>query len=57
MKIALQTKLRRRLERMVIKMASLGDALLYIMTATLVLGGLEKRASKRFPLMKKNAGS
>ena len=57
MKIDLQTKLRRRLERIVIKMASLGDALLYIMTATLVLGGLEKRASKRFPLMKKNAGS
>ena len=57
MKIDLQTKLRRRLERMVIKMASLGDALLYIMTATLVLGGLEQRASKRFPLMKKNAGS
>ena len=52
MKIDLQTKFRRRLERIVIKMASLGDALLYILSATLVLGGLERRASRRFPLKK-----
>ena len=56
MKIDLQTKFRRRLERVVIKMAALADALLYISSATLVLGGLERRASRRFPA-KKNAGA